>query len=79
MGYKPGDYLVICDRCGLRYFASECKMEWNNLFVCIETCYEAKHPQFTDPKPLHERQTVPVKRPEKEDNFLDSPVTGDDL
>lgn len=81
MSYKPGDYLVICDQCGFERYASECKMTWDNLFVCEDTCWEPKHPQYTDPKPLGEKQSVPVHRPEPDENFIDpaDPITGEDL
>ena len=72
MVYKPGDYLVICDQCGFQRYASECRMTWNNLFVCSDTCWEPKHEQFTPPKPLGEKQSVPVRRVEDELEFIDS-------
>lgn len=72
MPYKPGDYLVICDRCGFQRYASECKMTWDGFFVCEDTCYEDKHPQFTPPKPLGEKQSVPVKRAVEKYNFVTS-------
>jgi len=80
MPYKSGDYLVICDICGFRRYASECQLNWKKQFVCSDTCYEEKHPQYTEPKSLHEKQIVPIHRPEGEDVFL-SPgdVTPDDL
>ena len=81
MAYVVGDYLVICDRCGFERYASECQMTWDNLFVCSDTCWEPKHPQYTDPKPLGEKQKVPVHRPEPDEDFIDpaDPITGDDL
>ena len=81
MAYIVGDYKVICDRCGFERLASDCKMTWDNLFVCTDTCWEPKHPQYTDPKPKGEKQKVPVHRPEPEEDFIDSnnPITGDDL
>jgi len=54
-------------------------MTWDNFFVCADTCWEPKHPHFTPPKPLHEKQKVPIHRPEPEDNFITTPITGDDL
>lgn len=72
MAYKPGDYLVICDICGFQRYASECRMTWNNLFVCADTCWEPKHEHFTPPKPLGEKQSVPVMRKEDEYNFSSS-------
>ena len=91
MAYVPGDYLVICDRCGFQFYASECKMDWQGWFVCIANCYEPKHEQFTPPKPLGEKQSVPVRRAEDDYNFIDGTeaatdgyfletnITGDDL
>ena len=91
MSYKPGDYLVICDRCGFQRYASDCKMTWDGYFVCEDTCYEDKHPHFTDPKPLGEKQSVPIRRAEDTLNFLDgeavpndgyfvdTPITANDL
>jgi len=54
-------------------------MTWDKLFVCADTCWEEKHPQYTDPKPLGEKQSVPVHRPEPEENFITTPITPDDL
>lgn len=81
MSYKAGDYLVICDQCGFQRYASECRMTWDKLFVCADTCWEEKHPHYTDPKPLGEKQSVPVHRPEPEETFIDpeNPITADDL
>lgn len=80
MPYKSGDHYCICDICGFRRYASEMRMTWNNLFVCADTCYEEKHPQYTDPKPLYEKQRVAIHRPEKPDVFLAlGDVTPDDL
>lgn len=45
MTYRPGDYLVICDRCGFKRLRSQCKKEWNGRLVCADTCWEPRHPQ----------------------------------
>lgn len=79
MSYIAGDYLVICDQCGFQKHASECRMSWDGLFVCADTCWEEKHPQYTEPKPLGEKQKVPVYRPELVENFITTPITADDL
>lgn len=39
-----------CERCGFVYPLHELKKEWNGLMVCLEECYEEKHPQLL---PLH--------------------------
>jgi hypothetical protein len=72
MTYVPGDYLVICEQCGFTRRASECRMTWNNLLVCADTCWEPKHEQFNPPKPLGESQSVPVLRKEESLNFITS-------
>lgn len=72
MPYKPGDYKVICDRCGFARLASECRMTWDGWFVCADTCWEPKHEQFTPPKPLGEKQSVPVLRKENTYNMVSS-------
>ena len=41
--YKKGDWLVRCDVCGFRYYASECRERWDGAFV-DEGCWEPKHP-----------------------------------
>lgn len=72
MSYKPGDYFVICDRCGFKRFASDCKMTWDGWFVCADTCWEPKHEQFIPPKPLGESQSVLIYRPVDQYNFVTS-------
>ncbi len=41
--YKPGDYLINCDRTGEKAFRSDCVKEWNGLIVKKEYA-EARHP-----------------------------------
>lgn len=79
MPYIPGDHLVICDQCGFQRYASECRMQWDNLFTCPE-CFDEKHPQYKPPTGLHEKQTVDIRRPETEPVFLEpGDVTPEDL
>ena len=60
--YKPGDWNVICDRCGIKTKASLCRLTWDNLFVCRGRCWEPRHPQdFVRGK--EDRQQVPISRP----------------
>jgi len=79
MAYKPGDHYVICDQCSFRRLASECRMTWNNLFVCADTCWEEKHPLISPPKHRKDTQKVSVSRPEQDDVFITDKITGDDL
>ena len=64
MAYKPGDYYVICDRCGFKRYRSECRMTYDNFLVCADTCWHPRHPQEYMVKPLADRQRVPLARPE---------------
>lgn len=43
-GFKPGDYWMICDRCGFKYRQSQMKKEWTGSIVCTD-CWEPRHPQ----------------------------------
>lgn len=61
--YKPGDWLVKCDKCGRKRYASDCRYDWKNLFVCLDTCWEPRHPQdYVTSVP--DDQSVPVARPD---------------
>lgn len=65
MPYVNGDWNVICDRCGFKKLASECRKTWDHLFVCKDTCWEPRHPQdFVRAKA--DRQSVPIARPDIE-------------
>ena len=76
--YKPGDYNVICDRCGFKMKASSTRKEWTGLRVCGE-CWEPRHPQdFV--KGRRDRQAATDPRPDQTPVFLDdNDVTEDDL
>lgn len=76
--YSPGDYNVICDRTGQKKKASQCRMEWNGLFVRNES-WEPRHPQDKI-RGVIDDQRVPISRPGGEDVFLGSnEVIADDL
>lgn len=77
-GYRPGDWLCVCQRCGFDYFASQIRREWTGLLVCPE-CHEDRHPQeFVRGKA--DRQTVPFSSPPGDPVFVDvGDVTRDDL
>jgi hypothetical protein len=71
--YNPGDYNVICDRCGFKKKRSETRLEWDNLLVCIAECYEMRQPQdFV--KAVPDMRPVPIARPEAPDMFITTPV-----
>jgi hypothetical protein len=76
--YKPGDYLVKCDRTGFTYYRSQCRTEWNGLLVRKES-WEARHPQDLI-RSIRDDQSVPDPNPPGEDIFLEpGDVSADDL
>lgn len=72
------DYRVICDVCGFEYQASETRMRWDKLRVCLKD-WEPRHPQeFV--RARRDKQPVPNPRPQPPDVFLaPNDVTEDDL
>ena len=63
--FRPGDNLVMCDRCGFRRYASECRFTWDGWFVCSDTCWEDKHPSLLPHKLSPDREKARVTREEK--------------
>ena len=43
--YIPGDWKMICDRCGIQFHRSEMREEWTGLWVCKKNCWDSRHPQ----------------------------------
>lgn len=76
--FKRGDYKVVCDQSGMIVNASECKMQWNGLFVHRDF-WEPRQPQDNLPS-SHDRQAVPNPRPEGALQFISATdVTAEDL
>jgi hypothetical protein len=76
--FKKGDYKVVCDRSGAVVNASDCRMQWNGLYV-LKELWEQRHPLDTPPNARPERPP-PISRPEGEIQFISAvSVTGDDL
>ena len=75
---RIGDYRVICDYSGFKFWASECRMTWDGYFV-HEKYWEPRHPQdFV--RGRKDQQRVPIARPEQTDVFLSTnEVSRDDL
>ncbi len=64
--YVPGNYKVLCDRCGFVYLRSECVKSWDNLILCREMCYDGpRHPLEYLVRPKSDRQAVPDARAPK--------------
>jgi len=74
---KKGANNVICDMCGFKYKNTDCRFQWNNMFVC-STCFEERNPQdFV--KGIADTQRVPVSRPDRAPIFINRQITPDDL
>lgn len=43
-GYQPGNYWVLCDRCGMAIRAQDIRITWDNLAVCPDD-WEHRHEQ----------------------------------
>jgi hypothetical protein len=48
MEFKLGEWLVACDRCGFKRYASQVVRTWDGLYVCSPSikpgCFETRHP-----------------------------------
>ncbi len=76
--WRDRDYRVICDRSGFKVWASDTKLQWDNLRV-DKRFYETRHPQdFL--RSIPDRQDVPNPRTESEDTYVTvNQVSRDDL
>lgn len=84
--YVSGDWSIICDRCAVKYKASEAKQEWDGLIVCPK-CWESRHPQDFI-RVRTDKISVPFSRHYGTDTFInvvynpndpgDNPVTLED-
>lgn len=68
--YAPGDWNVICDRCGFKYKASQLRETWDGLRVCSKD-WEPRQPQDYV-RGVRDNQAVPWTRPRPGDVFSDS-------
>lgn len=76
--YRPGDYYIVCDTCGERFYRSECQIDHDGYLVC-KTCFDPQHPQERI-RVKAERSVPKDPRPEGTDYFLSyGEVTRDDL
>ncbi len=64
MAYKPGNWLAICDRCGMEFLSGQLKLTWDGLRVDA-ACWEPRHPQ--DFVRGVKEATIPWARPEPTD------------
>ena len=75
MTYIPGDWYMICDRCGGQYRRSEMKEHWDGLWLCAKYCWEPQHPQdFVTGIP--DNPSVPVARPDIVTGITETTLNG---
>lgn len=72
--FKLGDWLVVCDRCKFKRYASQVTKTWDGLIVCKPEvkpgCFEHRHPQdFV--RGVKDDQSVPFTRPRTQEQFVD--------
>jgi hypothetical protein len=64
--YIPGQWNVICDRCGVKRKSSQVTMQMNkeqsNILVCTDTCLDKHQPQV-DVRGIPDNTSVPFPRP----------------
>lgn len=66
-----GSYNVICDQCGQKYKREFCKLQWDNLFVCVH-CFDPKHP-WLEPLPIPiDSLPVPLARPRPTEIYINT-------
>lgn len=78
--YIPGEWNVICDRCGFKRKSSQVVKTWDNFIVCSPIiksgCFETRHPQdFV--RAVKDDQTVPFVRREPAEVFTNVAVNCD--
>lgn len=71
--YLKGGWNVICDRCGFKKKNTELKLEWDNLLVCKNGCWEPRQPQDYI-RAIPDGYPVPMPRPEAPDVFINGPI-----
>jgi hypothetical protein len=75
--YRPGDWIVDCDVCGLTFWASELKKMWNGSMVCRDD-FNERHPADF-PKVVRDDQRVPFTRHHTDTFITAAPADPDSL
>lgn len=78
LGYKKGEHLACCDRCGELYYGSQLRADGlrPTLLVC-KRCWWRRHP---NEEPIIPPLELPVPNPRHfRDSDDDDPITYDDL
>lgn len=65
MKYRPGDYIMICQRTGNRYYRSEMVKESRTGLWVHKSVYNPEHPQ-DHVRSIPDKQSVPHASPDTE-------------
>lgn len=76
--YKPGDWNIVCDRCGFKIKRSEAMETWDNLLVCKKD-WEPRQPQEYMVRGVKDKQSVPMARPDPGNVFIDESVRPEEV
>lgn len=71
--YKKGQWLVICDVCGMKYHSDDLKMRWDGLMTCRQDWNPRQPQDFV--RGIPDPQAVPWSRPDTAPQFVFNPVT----
>lgn len=66
--YKSGQWLAICDTCGLKFKSSQLKKRWDGFMTCAAD-WNVRHPLDSIKSPPPEKP-IPWSRAEPTDVFL---------
>lgn len=70
--WKRGQWLVICDVCGMKYHSADLKERWDGLMVCRQDWNPRQPQDFV--RGIPDPQAVPWSRPDVPPPFTQNPV-----
>ena len=71
--WKKGQWLVICDVCGMKYHSADLKERWDGLMVCRQDWNPRQPQDFV--RGIPDPQAVPWSRPDVPPPFTQNPVS----
>jgi hypothetical protein len=71
--YKKGEWLAICDVCGMKYHSNDLKERWDGLMCCRQDWNPRQPQDFV--RGIPDPQAIPWSRPDVPPNFVYNPVT----
>ncbi len=64
--FTIGEHKVVCDICARTRLRSQCRLQWDNLLVCEDTCYSPKHPNEYPRPVINDGLPVANARPRRD-------------